>query len=228
MLWSLRQKAGNWIKGVDTTSRATPYGERDLSGDRQLEWSYVISRTAVYASQGDRVLDFGCDSGMLSIAACIMGCEVKGIDLLPQEWLVTDAHLEFVQTDVMELPDDKLFDVIIHSSVIEHVGLWGRYKEQRDQQKDIKAMQKLGRLLAPGGVMIMTLPVGVDKVVHPLHRIYGKERLPALIDGFSVEEECFWRKQSDNCWRSCSRDEACSEDGTERYYAIGGLVLKRR
>ena len=167
MLWRLRQKVGVWIKGVRTGERLLQPGEKDLSGDRQLEWSYVISRTAIHASKGDRVLDFGCDSGMLSIAASTMGCEVKGIDLLPQKFATKDVKLSFEKTDVIELPESELFNVIVHSSVIEHVGLWGRYGEQRGDEKDFEAMQKMGRLLKPGGVMVMTLPVGMDTLVHP-------------------------------------------------------------
>ena len=228
MLWRARQKLGDWIKGVRVADSIAAPCEKDLSGDRYIEWSYIISRLGIHASKGDRVLDFGCGSGMLSTAAWTLGCEVTAIDLMPQRFTSEDAGVHFRQVDVMDLPDDEPFDVIIHASVIEHVGLWGRYREQKGDEKDRIAMQKLRDLLQPDGVMIMTLPVGKDKVVHPYHRIYGNERLPWLIDGFALVEERFWRKQADNRWRVCSRNEAFEEEGNEKYYAIGGLVLKRR
>ena len=226
MLWRLRQTVGCWIKGESTGERVTPPGEKNLGGDRQVEWSYVISRMAAPVEGKNHALDFGCGSGMLSIAARSLGYDVTSIDLLPKEFVLADDQIHLLQCDVMDLPEDKLFDLIMHASVIEHVGLSGRYMEADSVGKDVEAMRKLHRLLAPGGVMIMTLPIGVDKVVPPYHRIYGEERLPQLIEGFSVEEECFWRKSLDNLWRSCCRDEACQEEGNERYYALGGFVLK--
>ena len=226
MLWRFRQRLGDWIKGVRSAEEGLPLGQKDLSGDRYIEWSYVISRMGSHVSLGDRVLDFGCGSGMLSTAACVIGCNVTAIDLLPKTFSLEDERISLSQRDVMDLPEDRGYDMIVHASVIEHVGLWGRYKEQKGEEKDFLAMQKLRKLLRQDGVMIMTLPVGMDEIVHPYHRIYGKERLPLLMDGFSVKEESFWRKHSDNRWHPCCRDEACQEKGTEKYYAIGGFVLK--
>jgi len=51
---------------------------------------------------------------------------------------------------------------------------------------DLDAMGILRELLAPGGRMILTIPVGRDQICGPYHRIYGEDRLPRLLDGFGV------------------------------------------
>src|SRR5664280_2996111 len=41
----------------------------DLTGDRDIEWSYVAARIGRFAGPGKSVLDFGAGSGVLSLAA---------------------------------------------------------------------------------------------------------------------------------------------------------------
>ena len=228
MLWRFRQRLGDFIKEGGVRKRSSALSAKDLSGDRQVEWSYLLCRLGEYARPNARVLDFGCGSGMLSIGAVSLECEVTAIDLLEKEFPLSDVKLTFEQKDVMELPETRPFDVIMHSSVIEHVGICGRYNEQGDNAKDIAAMHKLRQLLRPGGVMLMTLPVGIDAVIHPMHRVYGVERLPRMLEEFHVEDARFWRKETDNSWHQCTQEQALQERGTEQYYALGGFVLKKR
>jgi hypothetical protein len=69
-------------------------------------------------------------------------------------------------------------------------------------------MKKLLKLIKPSGFMLMTLPVGQDIVIKPLHRIYGAKKLPRLLGGYRVIESSFWLKDERNIWVPCSRQEA--------------------
>ena len=228
MLWRFRQRLGDFIKGGQGTRRLSVPDAKDLSGDRQVEWSYLLCRLGEYAGLDACILDFGCGSGMLSIGAVSLGCQVTAIDLLAKDFPLSDEKLRFEQKDVMTLPETEPFNVIMHSSVIEHVGLYGRYSEQGNNAKDIEAMQKMRRLMQPDGVMLMTLPVGVDATIHPLHRVYGRERLPMLLEGFAIVDSMFWRKEQDNRWHQCIQEQAVQEEGTRQYYALGGFVLRKQ
>ncbi len=64
-------------------------------------------------------------------------------------------------------------------STIEHVGL-GRYGDEIDPWGDIKMAANLRRLLRPGGIMLISFPVGHGTVVYNAHRIYNAHRRSAL------------------------------------------------
>lgn len=226
MFWALRKKMADFI--LNPAGRVGParLTGRDLSGDREVEWTFAATRIGKYVKATDRVLDFGCGTGMISLSAVGVGAEVLAIDLLDCRFSWTGPRMSFRRQDVMGLSEKAAFDVIVHVSVIEHVGLSGRYGSEEENVGDFQAMKHLRSLLKPRGVMILTLPVGRDQVVRPFHRIYGRERLPRLLDGYEVVEEAYWRKADDNVWRGCSKDEACEEQGDARYYALGTLVLR--
>ena len=54
--------------------------------------------------------------------------------------------------------------------VIEHIGL-GRYGDHLDPEGSIKAAKELERVLAPGGMLYLSLPVGRQRVCFNAHRI---------------------------------------------------------
>ena len=198
----------------------------NLAGDRALEWAYVAARIGRYVKPPTRVLDFGCGDGTLSFTAASLGASVLAIDLMPRRFEVVCPNVEFRQADVMELPDSEQFDLILNCSTIEHVGLAGRYNAKDSPDGDLAAMEKLSRLLRPAGVMLMTLPVGLDRTVSPLHRIYGPRRLPRLLRGWEPVEASFWFKDERNAWLPCTREEAMAQEGNDHYYALGLMVLR--
>lgn len=199
----------------------------NLAGDRALEWTYVAVRTGRYADQHSHILDFGCGgAGTLSLAAASLGARVLAIDLMPQKFVTGYSNIEFRQIDVMALDESEKFDLILNCSTIEHVGLSGRYNAVEAHNGDLEAMRKLRRLSKPGGTMLLTLPIGQDAVVRPLHRIYGAERLPRLLEGYKIIETSFWRKDQRNIWLPSSQAKAISEQGNDHYYAIGCMVLQ--
>ena len=61
--------------------------------------------------------------------------------------------------DVLELGDLGRFDLIVAISTIEHVG-WD--EEPRDPGKAPEALRRLEAMLAPGGRLVVTVPVGYN------------------------------------------------------------------
>jgi SAM-dependent methyltransferase len=55
--------------------------------------------------------------------------------------------------------------------VLEHIGL-GRYGDKIDPVGDLQAVKELQRVLAPGGFLLIAVPVGRQKVMFNAHRIY--------------------------------------------------------
>lgn len=215
------------IHRISPKERSERISALELTGDRDLEWTYVAARICRYASVDSRILDFGCGVGLLSMAAASLGARVLAVDLLSRQFPRSYKNIKFRQTDVMTLDEKKnTFDLILNCSTIEHVGLSGRYGALEATDGDIEAMQKLRRLLKPGGHMLLTLPVGQDAVFLPLHRIYGSLRLPRLLEGYRVEESTFWHKSVRNFWTQCQREEVVTEAGNDHYYGLGCMVIQ--
>jgi len=79
----------------------------------------------------------------------------------------------------------RQFDVAFSISSFEHDGL-GRYGDPINPDGDLEAMRKMKRLVKPGGLMFLALPVGKDVLAWNAHRIYGRHRLPLLLQGWEV------------------------------------------
>ena len=82
--------------------------------------------------------------------------------------------------------------------------------------------------------MLLTIPVGEDAVFAPLCRVYGRERLPSLLENYVVQKEAFWVKDQDNRWVRCDSQTALnfqaavqSCDPLQNAYALGCFVLQK-
>jgi SAM-dependent methyltransferase len=224
----------NYLRALRTRLSPTPSPPPEeiapipnLLGDRDLEWTYVAARIGRHAGSDSQVLDFGCGIGVLSLAAASLGASVLAIDLMPQQFETGYPNIEFRQADVATLDaKHEQFDLIINCSTIEHVGLSGRYNSIEAPDGDLEAMAKMRNLLKQSGTLLLTLPIGNDDVIKPLHRVYGQERLPRLLEGYRALESSYWRKDQRNVWLLCSREQAMAEIGSDHYYALGAMVLQ--
>jgi SAM-dependent methyltransferase len=205
----------------------------NILGERQVEWTFISSEMP----QGPgEALEFGCEYGYLSLLAARKGFCVTALDLQPQNFSWDDPNVRFVQADLLkaEMHPDS-YDLIINCSSVEHVGLPGRYGvNESATDGDLEVMQRLRRLLKPGGKLLATLPCGRDMVVSPWHRVYGNDRLPRLLNGFEIERELFWVKDAENRWVKTDRHMALDftpcvhpTDPHQCSYALGGFVLRK-
>jgi len=201
---------------------ATDPPTHPLAGDRAIEWSWV---TVHLPAQPCHVLDVGCVGSVLTGIASRFGHMVCAVDLRDIEYEM--PRVEFRKGDVCELDfADARFDIIMNCSTVEHVGLRDRYASTERPDGDLVLMRTLNGVLAPGGRMILTVPVGRDATIAPYHRIYGAMRLPRLLDNYGVLEEEYWTKGADGLWRKCDRAEAMSTRGSADHYALGLFVLE--
>ncbi|HOT90771.1 MAG TPA: DUF268 domain-containing protein [Anaerolineae bacterium] len=181
-------------------------------------------------------LDFGPGGSHLALIAAQRGFNVTAIDLGPVHWPYVHPGLRFIRGDLLKLPlPREHFDLVINCSTVEHVGLAGRYGVTEDRPDgDLEAMARLRELMKPGGVMLLTVPVGQDAVFAPLTRIYGRQRLPRLLDGYTVEKQVFWVKDRENRWVQADKETAWnfeasagSWDPLQNAYALGCFVLRK-
>jgi SAM-dependent methyltransferase len=207
-----------------------PAGPRavTLAGDRHVEWSWVAAQLP---DGSGTALDFGARGSSLALVAAQRGLDVTAIDLKPARWHFEHPRIRFVHGDLLDLElDAGSFDVVLNCSTVEHVGLAGRYGVTRElSDGDLAAMGRLRELMRPGGVMLLTIPVGKDAVAAPLHRVYGEQRLPRLLEGLAVERQEFWVKAGDDRWQIRDRDRALAFAAPDprTMYALGCFVLRK-
>lgn len=205
----------------------------NLLGDRDIEWAWVAA--TMPAGPGE-ALDFGAGESPLGLLASLRGFRVTAVDLQEAWRPYRTTGVRSLRGDLLKLPlDAGSFDLVLNCSTVEHVGLGGRYGVvEHRPDGDLEAMARLHALLKPGGVMLLTVPVGRDAVFPPLTRVYGAARLPRLLEGYRVEREQYWIKDGENRWTPCAREAAVdfeasagSWDPLQNVYGLGGFVLRR-
>lgn len=77
------------------------------------------------------------------------------------------------------------FDVGFSISSFEHDGL-GRYGDPINPKADIEIMKNMKKTIRQNGLLFLSVPVGCDTLVWNTHRIYGKIRLPMLLNGWEL------------------------------------------
>jgi hypothetical protein len=79
---------------------------------------------------------------------------------------------------------EKKYDIIISYSSIEHSGL-GRYGDGINPYGDLIAINDIKQKMHNDSYLLLGVPIGVDGIAWNAHRIYGKKRLPLLLDGLT-------------------------------------------
>jgi len=143
-------------------------------------WAFgkiVDSRVESHIDVGSRV-DY---VGFLSVVTKVMF-----IDIRPLE-----AHLENLESQrgsILNLPyEDLSVRSLSCLHVAEHVGL-GRYGDPLDPLGTRKACRELARVLAPGGYLYFSLPVGKPRLCFNGHRIHSPHRILEYFDGLKLVE----------------------------------------
>lgn len=95
----------------------------------------------------------------------------------------TDSRLKMLTMEEYA-QNPQLFDAVISISRTASEGL-GRYGEPIDSKGDIQAMSKMKSMLNANGLLFLAVPVGQDRLWWNVHRIYGKTRLPMLLEGWN-------------------------------------------
>lgn len=221
MLRRVILKAGYLLIRLGSKASRIP----SLAGDRDMEWSWVASQMP---SGPGNALDFGPGGSNLGLLAAQRGFNVTSVDLEPVHWHYMHPRLKFVQGDILKVSFPlRNFDLVINCSTVEHVGLSGRYGVKEDRPDgDIDAMTRLRALIKPEGVMLLTIPVGQDVVFAPLHRVYGVERLPKLLDGYVIKRGNYWIKSKQNRWVKVDRNVALNRQPQRNLYGLGCFVLE--
>ena len=120
-----------------------------------------------------------------------------------------------INQDIVDFNTNERFDAIVCISTLEHVGF---EEEETDPQKIERAVGKMKSLLAPNGILIITVPFGWNP------------NMDSLIAAglFADCENYFFLKRPENgCWKQVATLEEARQAkyGTPYPYANGLAVL---
>ncbi len=111
---------------------------------------------------------------------------VKFYDYRPAE--LSLSGFDSLAADLLALPfDDGTVQSLSCMHVVEHVGL-GRYGDPLDPDGDLKAIDELKRVLAPGGSLLFVVPIGKPRVMFNAHRIYSYAQIAGYFAGLTLAE----------------------------------------
>lgn len=124
-------------------------------------------------------------SSALTISMLSAMCRTVFLDFRPLK--VTLTGLTSVAASITRLPfaDASLASVsCLH--VIEHIGL-GRYGDPIDPNGSHVSARELARVLAPGGKLYLSVPIGRERTCFNAHRVFSPSTITAWFAGFHLE-----------------------------------------
>ncbi len=131
-------------------------------------------------------------SSVLTMSVISAVTETVFLDYRPLQ--VRTANLHSVSGSITCLPfADLRLSSLSSLHVIEHIGL-GRYGDPIDPDGSAKAAAELVRVLAPGGRLYISAPVGRERVCFNAHRVFHPDTLvdmfrPLVLETFSVVDD---------------------------------------
>jgi SAM-dependent methyltransferase len=166
----------NWDDRRPCHDEQTP----STSFDRHYVYHTAWAARLLERLRPSRHVDIASSLYFAAIASAFV--PVKYYEYRPVDLVLT--HLSCDTADLTRLPfADASVASLSCMHVVEHVGL-GRYGDALDAEGDVRAMEQLSRVLAPGGHLLFVVPVGKPRVQFNAHRIYGfdqvRESFPSL------------------------------------------------
>ena len=199
------------------------YREREvgilLVNERIAEQPYVFAAVAGAGAAPLRILDVGGAESTVGLSLASLGHDVTVVD--PRGAVLDHPRLSVIAARIDEVGDDVgPFDVAVALSAIEHFGLEHYTGEAGAARADVDAVRRMGELLAPGGRLVLTVPIG-EPSVDDFQRVYDLAGVRALVEGWDVEDLTVVRQADRLTWELAEADEADRRRGV-------ALVTARR
>jgi SAM-dependent methyltransferase len=211
------------IQAFLTGEPRPPAGGFDLKGEKFLDWGFICANLPPGPK---RALEIGPGRSPIIPAMLALGYDVTAIDIA-SDLSKQFAGIRFIWGDFTTELLEVRFEVIVACSTVEHIGLSGRYGSVEDPDGDLKAMRKICDLLEPDGLLLLTVPVGIDGVFRPYHRVYGRQRLGRMLEGYDLVKSRFLLKEPQGPWRAANREAALDYPGSAQRYALGEFLLRK-
>jgi hypothetical protein len=156
----------------------------ETSFDAQYFYQAVWAFSKIHHAVPDIHVDVGSDVKFVGMLSAVVKVEFVDIRPLP-------VHLENLQCregSLLNLPyATGSVRSLSSMHVLEHVGL-GRYGDPVDPEGMRKACAELQRVLAPGGQLYVSVPVGRPRVQFNAHRVLALDEVIRLFKGLRLAD----------------------------------------
>lgn len=144
----------------------------------------VWTAKKIAAAKPELHIDVGSQAVFVGMLTAIT--DIKFIDLRPMG--VSIEGLTDEKGTILDLPmEDASVQSISCLHVIEHIGL-GRYGDPIDPDGPRKAANELTRVLAPGGSLYISLPVGRSQTAFNAHRVLAAQQVVDMFGDLQLRE----------------------------------------
>jgi len=118
-----------------------------------------------------------------------------------------------INLDVVDFQPTEKYDLIVSISTLEHVG-WD--EKPREPRKILRALRNLKEALAPGGLMVVTLPIGYNR---EMDKLIEKREI------CFTEQYCLKRISPDNRWIEVTYSEIRHVKYNIPFPAANGIIV---
>lgn len=142
----------------------------------------------IWSSNPNRHVDFGSRvDGFVAHLAAFR--QVEYADIRPLDAPV--RNIKSVRVNMMgaDLSNIGTSDSVSSLHVIEHIGL-GRYGDSLDPRGHEKAISNLSNVVADGGRLYVSVPVGRPRIEYNAHRVFDPVDFVSLFSGKFVLKKC--------------------------------------
>lgn len=168
----------------------TPQDVRLYSvNERIVEVPYVLRATAGL-EPGARILDVGAAESTLALSLASLGYEVVALD--PRGYPLTHPKLRAESSPIEAWETAEPFDAVLCVSTIEHIGAGDYGDEPGPEGADERALRKIHELTKPGGMLVLTAPLGRDG--------YERSRLEELLESWDVTDFTVSEQTTPTTW----------------------------
>lgn len=152
--------------------------------------------------------------------------EIEVIDIRPVHTAIPGVI--FRQADLMSdaAPAVAPCDSLSCLHALEHFGL-GRYGDLLDAQGSRKGLFNMARLLRPGGLLYLSVPIGIERVVFNANRVFDPKTILHWADESGLSLEAFAQIGVDEGLCEHADLTAAIEEARGADYALGIFTFRR-
>jgi len=214
---SPQSEAGLWMNHPVVTRLFAGGAEVGAVNERIVELPYVYAALATVGPD-QPVLDLGAAESTLSLSLASSGRRTYAIE--PRGYPFRHPNLEVITlpVDSWDGPSEPL-GAAISLSTVEHLGLGSYELDGGRPDADRDALSQLKGWLAPDGLLVLTAPYGPASV-DELQRVYDASGLERLLEGWTLDDLRFCRREDAVTWAPCPAEDLASAE-------VPGVVLLR-
>jgi hypothetical protein len=171
--WASFRRLGGQAAFTDLAPKLFDHSSASQSGGGHYFYQDVWALRKLRRFQPKEHHDFGSRlDGFVAQATSI--CPIFYWDIRVPDFDLPDLHFRKGNIVDLPLPARSLHSLsCLH--VAEHVGL-GRYGDPIDPNGTERALEELERILAPGGQLLFSIPIGRERVEFNAQRIFNPEK----------------------------------------------------